>query len=100
MKQRSQSRVLVRPRRHANRPPQPNNLPANVESPDDVLDELRSCMAFECDTKNCKIVVFMEIGLDFSIFCSAIVPEGVHSPHNFTRDLGKTKDGGVRFISA
>lgn len=22
-------------------------------------------MAFECDTKNCKIVVFMEIGLDF-----------------------------------
>lgn len=57
-------------------------------------------MAFECDTKNCKIVVFMEIGLNFSIFCSAIVQEGVHSLHNFTRDLGKTKDGGVRFISA
>ncbi|KAI3364731.1 hypothetical protein L3Q82_000887 [Scortum barcoo] len=56
--------VLVRLRKHENRPPLPSILLANVQSLDNKLDELRSRMAFQQDIKNCNVLVFTETWLD------------------------------------
>ncbi len=69
--------VLVRLRKHENRPPLPSILLVNVQSLANKRDELRSRMAFQQDVKNCNVMVFTETWLDPSIPDSAIVSEGV-----------------------
>ncbi len=56
-----------------NRPPPRNILLANVLSLDNKLEELRSTMAFQRDSKNCNIMVFMETWLDPSILDSLLL---------------------------
>ncbi|KAI3354708.1 hypothetical protein L3Q82_019203, partial [Scortum barcoo] len=63
----SRAGVLVRLRKHENRPPLLSILLANVQFLNNKLDELRSRMAFQRDIKNCNVLVFTETWLDPTI---------------------------------
>ncbi len=95
----SRAEVLVRLRKRENRPPLLSILLSNVESLNNKLDELRSRMVFQLDTKNCNVMVVTETWLDPLIPDLAIVPEEV-SIHRQDRTIksGKSKRGGVRFM--
>ncbi len=61
--------VLVRLRRRAFRPPLPTILLANVQSLDNKLCELRACISYQRETRDCCVICLTETWM------SAMVPD-------------------------
>ncbi len=68
-KREKRASILVRLRRHAFRPPLPTILLANVQSLDNKLCELRACISFQRETRDCCIICLTETWM------SAMVPD-------------------------
>ncbi|KAL6458368.1 hypothetical protein MHYP_G00335980 [Metynnis hypsauchen] len=85
--------VLVRLRQHANRPPLPSILLANVQSLDNKISELSAGISFQRETRDCCIICLREAWL------SAEIPTQATEPADRTKGLsGKSKGGGVCFM--
>ena len=94
------SGLLVRLRRRAHHPPLPSILPANVQSLDNKVDEIRARVAFQLDIRDCNILYFMETWLSRDMLLESVQPLGVfmRCADRNKHLSGKKKGGGVCFM--
>ncbi len=91
--------VLVRLRRRAFRPPLPTILLANVQSLDNKLCELRTCISYQRETRDCCVICLTETWMSAMVPDSAIELTGfsVHRSERAKELTGKSRGGGVCF---
>ncbi len=91
--------VLVRLRRHAFRPPLPTILLANVQSLDNKLCELRACISYQRETRDCCVICLTETWMSAMVPDSAIELTGfsVHRSDRMKELTGKSRGGGICF---
>ncbi len=91
--------VLVRLRRRAFRPPLPTILLANVQSLDNKLCELRACISYQRETRDCCVICLTETWMSAMVPDSAIELTGfsVHRSDRMKELTGKSRGGGICF---
>ncbi len=91
--------VLVRLRRRAFRPPLPTILLAKVQSLDNKLCELRACISYQRETRDCCVICLTETWMSAMVPDSAIELTGfsVHRSDRTKELTGKSRGGGVCF---
>ncbi len=92
--------ILVRLRRCPLRPPLPTILLANVQSLDNKLCELRACISYQRETRDCCIICLTETWMSAVVPDSAIELTGfsVHCSDRTKELTGKSRGGGVCFF--
>ena len=87
------SGCLVRIRRREANLPLPSVLTANVQSLENKWDELKACMFYQRDIKNCNILCFTELWLNNDI---NNIQRAGYTPYRQDRTAasGKTRGGG------
>ncbi len=93
--------VLVRLRRRPLQPPLPTILLANIQSLDNKLCELRACISYQRETRDCCIICLTETWMSAVVPDSAIELTGlsVHRSDRTKELTGKSRGGGVCFLS-
>ncbi len=91
--------VLVRLRCRAFRHPLPTILLANVQSLDNKLCELRACISYQQETRDCCVICLTETWMSAMVPDSAIELTGfsVHRSDRTKELTGKSRGGGVCF---
>ncbi len=93
--------IRNRLRKRAHSPPLPSILLANVQSLENKMDDLRARISFQRDIRVCNIFVWLKHGSRPSVPDTAVTPSDNFSVLRMDRtaEAGKTKGGGVCFIT-
>ncbi len=87
-------------RERAHSPPLPSILLANVQSLENIMDDLRARISFQRDIRDCNILCLTETWLTQTVPDTAVTPSDNFSVLRMDRtaEAGKTKGGGVCFM--
>ncbi len=93
--------IRNRLRKRAHSPPLPSILLANVQSLENKMDDLRARISFQRDIRDCNIICLTETWLTPSVPVTAVMPSDNFSVLRMDRtaEAGKSKGGGVRFMT-